>query len=489
VTQAERKQPSGPLSALACFSALTILERGLSLLLLPLYVRHIPPDEFGALAAVMIVAGVIAVASNLKLDAAMRTFYFDYCDDPTALETYLRQILSTSLYSAGIVYLVMVLAGERVFALLFAHEELRFFPAGAIALAAASINACLSCYFVYLRNSLRLWELVRWQLFIVVATVGLQILFVVVVGLGLYGVLWGSLLPLACASLWLFGSRPELVTARPDWRYLLPSLKYALPLIALAFVYVLGTRLDRLVLEHYVDLESLGVYAVLAGLLGLLTIVLNTLDNAMRPYLYPDLKSSSERPAVSVDAYQGLYLLAGLLSLSVAVFLGSNLHLMTQRPGYLAIQQWLLPGAAAFVPVIFTRYYALFFDFHKRSVALSIGVIARFGVSGVLLLLLVPKFGIAGALWAIFVSELTNALAFWQVAKRLFAVRTSLRVVATQLTVFLGTLAFLAYAVGNESRAAGGSIQLLVVAGLLLATNRRALRAIFATRGSARQPA
>lgn len=87
-----------PLRPLAIFSALSIAHRGLHLLLLPIYVRHITPAEYGVLAAVTIMATVVAVLSNLKLDAAMRTFYFDYSQDDARLSLYLRQVFSLSLY-------------------------------------------------------------------------------------------------------------------------------------------------------------------------------------------------------------------------------------------------------------------------------------------------------------------------------------------------------------------------------------------------------
>ena len=475
-----RKSPGTPLLPLVCFSALAIINRGLSLLLLPIYLRHIPPADYGVLAAVTIVAAVIAVVSNLKLDAAMRTFYFDYYEDPDALQNYLRQIFSTSVYVAGIVYAVMLVAGSKIFGLIFAHEELQFYPAGAIALATASINACLSSYFVYLRNSLLLWELIRWQLLTVLSTVALQILFVVVLNLGLYGVLWGSLLPAALTMLLLGLLRPGLLGARPDWRCLLPSLKYSLPLTGLGLAMALGTRLDRLVLERYVELESLGAYAILVSLFGLLGIVLNSLNNAIRPYLYADLKTRDEAANNTIELYQRLYLLAGLLALSFAVFLGSNLHFVTDRPAYLSIQNWLLLGATAFVPAIFTTYYVLFYEFYKRSVDMTAVILARFGVLFVLLILFVPRFAIAGALCAVLVSEFLTAVLFGFIARRLFAVKTSLQNVGMQLTIFLGTIWSLDYFLYSEAKATFGALQLLIVAGLLVAANRHTLRAIFA---------
>ena len=504
MTAPRQHRPTRPLSALVCFSALSIVQSALNLLLLPLYVRFVTPAEYGVLATVTIVAAIVSVASNLKLDAAMRTFYFDYADDPDGLEAYLRQTFSASLYFAIVVYAAMLLAGPALFRLVFVHEELRFFPAGALALATASIGACLAPYFVYLRNSLSLLTLVRWQAALVAGTVACQVVLIVGFGLGLYGVLLGSLLPAATTLLLLCLSRPGLLTTRLDWRLLAPSLRYTVPLLGLGLCQSLGTRLDRLVLERHIDLDSLGSYAIVAGLLGLLTVVLNTLDNVVRPYLYPGMRSAArragpsatspvsreprrDRPAAlgGTDAYQRLYLVAGLLALSFAVFIGSNLQLVTSNPAYVSAQRWLPLGATAFAPMVLTRYYALYYDLHKRSVALSTAVILRIAVTYLLLVAFVPTFGIGGALLAILFAETLNALIFGFTVRRLFAVDTTLRTVALQLALFLGVLWSLHYAVGGKSVAVFGALQLLVTAVTLLGANRRAVRALLAADGPA----
>jgi O-antigen/teichoic acid export membrane protein len=470
---------------LAIFFALSIAHRGLHLLLLPIYVRHITPAEYGVLAAVTIMAGVVAVLSNFKLDAAMRTFYFDYSQDEARLSLYLRQIFSLSLYCAATVYAAMLLAGSRIFDVVFVHDEVSFYPAGAIALATACTNMSLSAYFVYLRNSLRLRELVRWEALRLVATVGLQLLFVVVLDLGLSGILWASLLPTLLTAILLCVIRRDLLWARPDWAYLKPSLQYALPLVALGLLYAMGTRLDRFVLERHVDLANLGAYAILIGLLGLLNIALNVLDNTIRPYLYPRMRAAADGPAKAIDAYQRLYVAAGLMALSLAVFLGSCLHFITDNPAYLSMQGWLVLGATALVPLVLSRFYTLIYDYRKRSGSLTAGVLARFAVLYAALTLLVPSLAVGGALWAILIAESFTAVVLWFFAMRLFGIRAPLRPIASQLLIFLAALWLLDYSMRGEPRAVFGIVQLLTIAVLLLAVNRGTLRTLL-TKNSGR---
>jgi len=472
-----RPHPAWPL---ACFTALTIAQHSLQLLLLPVYLRYLTPAEYGTLAILTVSAQLVGVAANLKLDSAMRTFYFDHDRDSAASARYLQQVFSASVVVAAGGYVLMLLVADRLFAALFVHDTLRFFPAGAVAFATACAGACLSPYLIHLRNRLALRELIFWQLCLVLGTAVLQVILVVFAGLGLMGVLWGALVPSALTLLAVCVARPGLLTPRLDLAYLAPSIRYALPLVGLGLLYALGTRLDRLVLERYLDLADVGAYALLLALFAVPNAVLDALDNTIRPYLYPLLRSGA-RPAAAVS-FQHAYLGAGLVAVSAAVCLGANLDLLTDDATYLSTRGWLALAATAYVPTVLTRYYALIHDFHKASVGLTLGIVARFAVFFVLLVLLVPRDGFEGALLALLGAECFTACLFWYATGRRFPAAGTARVDLRQLGLFLAAVWYLAYVLGADAPAAFGALQLAAVASALLYLNRGALRAVLARR-------
>lgn len=75
-------------------------------------------------------------------------------------------------------------------------------------------------------------------------------------GLGLAGILWGALLPVAATGLLICVTQSWLIAPRVDWGMLQPSLRYTLPLIGLSLAYALGGKLDRLMLECHVQLAA-----------------------------------------------------------------------------------------------------------------------------------------------------------------------------------------------------------------------------------------
>ena len=85
---------------LAVYTLIGLAQRGVWVLMLPVYLALLAPEQFGTLVLVTFAASILAVASNLKLDAAMRTFYFDFNDDEDGRQRYLQQILTASVLFA-----------------------------------------------------------------------------------------------------------------------------------------------------------------------------------------------------------------------------------------------------------------------------------------------------------------------------------------------------------------------------------------------------
>jgi O-antigen/teichoic acid export membrane protein len=261
---------------------------------------------------------------------------------------------------------------------------------------------------------------------------------------------------------------------RPSGRHLTSSLRYSLPLLGIAICYALGTRIDRLVLEHHVALETLATYAVLAALLRLPAIVLDALDSTIRPHLYPGMRSGDHPD--SMQQYQALYVCIGLLALSFAAFLGSQVSLVTQLDAYTGVPQWLPLGATALAPTILSRYYALQFEYHKQSVALSVLSLFRLLTRALLLVWWVPRLGIGGLLAALLVAEILNAIAFATIARRRLEASPLLPLVVAQFGFFAGITWLVAYAVPAERVTVAGVLQFVGVCLALVALNYRSLR-------------
>ena len=425
------------LTPVAVFSALSMLRQGLPLLLLPVYVAYIDAAEYGVLASLTIAAAFVAMVANLKLDSAVRTFFFDYADEEARLRAYTGQIVTVAVLCSGATWAIAFVCGTAAFEVLFGDAEIRFLPEGAIAIATACISAGIAPYLAFLRARHALRELIARDVVLVIGTIGCQLTLVAGFGLGLRGILWGALLPVAAVAVMIVVANPWLVRPGIDWRMLRPSFRYALPLVGLGLVYAIGGRLDGLVLVRYVSLDQFGAYAIAIGIFGLLRIALSVLDDAFRPFLFPALRSGDPSASRVVAACHRFYLLIGLVALSAAAGMSSAFHLLTDDPRYLAMQDWIPWVASAFAPRVVIRFHSLVLEAHKRSLGMTAGVVVRLLVLALMLIWFVPVHGVIGALWAATIAETVNAIMFVLATRHTGSLHATAGRAALQIAVFL----------------------------------------------------
>ncbi|NIP55834.1 MAG: oligosaccharide flippase family protein, partial [Phycisphaerae bacterium] len=249
-------------------------------------------------------------------------------------------------------------------------------------------------YLVYLRNSCNLSKYACLQLAVNLGNACLQLVFIVVLGLGLIGALAGAMIPALLLLIYILAHELSFKFKAPDWKVLKPSLRYAAPLLIFSIFYTLEERLDRLVMEHFLSLDILGPYGVLVAVLGIFPIFLNTLDNAVRPHLFTYLSRNSYKVTGQLQSYSVIYISSSLVALSSILLIGTNLSIFSNEQRYLDIFSWFAFGVLAITPLIVTRYYALFYDYYKRSRELVFWMICRAAITFLLLFTLVPKYGI-----------------------------------------------------------------------------------------------
>lgn len=396
--------------SLATYAALDLLRRASFVVLLPLYLAWLPPEALGALVLYTVMAALLAIVANLRVDAAMRRFYFDFDGDRAAQDGYLAGLFSASLLFVIVSLAALALIGPWLYSALFADAQLAFYPLGLVALVTACINTALAPYFVFLRNRRALGAYSACSGFLVVGNLALQVVLITQFELGVAGALFGGLLPPAALLMYLLVTRPRHFLRWPDWRALAPSIRFSVPLVAFSLIYLLESRLDRFVIERFFDLEMVGVYGLLAALLGLSSIAMNALDASIRPWLYEALGQDDAQQAVR--AFAAIYVGAGVLTLSVITLVGSAIGLLPADPRYLAVRDWMALGVTAFVPLLFTRFWGLVYLYRKQTIRLTFWTLARTILTLALLLILTPRFGVPGVLVALLVSQLANAVIF-----------------------------------------------------------------------------
>lgn len=398
------------------FASLSFIPAAAGIFLLPLYLQKLSTEEFAILNLVNVFASLAAMFGNLKLDAAIRTFYFDFEEKSLEQDAYLQQIFSFSAFLLLLSFFGLCILGPSLFSLIFKSQEIHFYPFGFYALAASFLALFRTPYMIFLKNRIHLREFAAYNLGEFGLILGLQAYFILGEGWGLegalLGLLWGQI-GISCIFLLLNGKLIQFKIKRQEY---LPSLKYSILLLPFVLMNWALLRGDRIFFERLSDLEELAKYALLMTIVGLSRFIFNALDNAIRPFLFPLFKQA-EQKQIQIADFHRYYVGISCLFLAGLLMLGHLLPLFTDKSNYLSIIPYFSWACLALTPSIWVRMYNLQLVFVKKSQLISLYGIIQFAVLILAFYAWVPPYGISGALAAIGLSNLVAMFIFVGLAR------------------------------------------------------------------------
>jgi len=454
-------------TAVFWFTMLGFLRPAIGIFLLPLYLLKLTPEDYGILALVGVAASVLGVFSSMGLTSSFRTFYFDYDENSETLWRYMSQIWSVIILISIILFGILFLIGQDLFELIFKSNEVLFYPYGLVAIATGFLSTISSVYFIYLKNTVLIREFAVYNVLTIALTVLFQYYLIMHMDQGVLGVLLGSMVPAILVFIIISFKNPSLFTFKLDIKGLTPSWKFALPLLPFSFLLVFERQIDKLILENYMSLETVGLYALLMGIVGLIIILLSALDNGIRPYLYRTIKKGDSKSKSEINTLFLLYVIIGMIGLSGCIFIGSNIDFITDNIKYISIREYFTFSCLSSIPLLAVRFQALVLVYYKESKMLTIATFIKTFIMLMLMLLLIPQFEINGAIGAVSISYLANAIIFfWLVSK--YDNRLDYNKIFIRFSLFAAVVLFSYYFLANYSINVYGIIQFSAVVLLFL---------------------
>ncbi len=396
-----------------------VLRSSLSFLLLPIYTRLLSPADYAILGVMSPIFALLSALMALGLPAALVRFYFDYQDDPATLRRYIGTITIFGVSSGLLGSLLLTLLGPTIFGWLLPNTPFHPFVLITIWNAGITVVSVLALQLFRARQQAQYF--ISFSLVDFGLTTVLIILFVVALGLGVLGSLWGQLLAavvMAAPALWVLARASKLTFS---WPLLRTSLRFSLPLLP----FILGTWAlnvsDRIVLDGLVSREALGLYTLGYQFGILLNLIAMALNNAWQPFFY---QNASDRKNDAMIGSFITYQVALMVMLALAVaLLSPELIRIIAAPAY-----W---SAAAIVPWIAAGYvarYLYFFPvnsllFRKRTGWVAALTILAAALNIGLNVWLAPRFGIMAAAVNTLVAFVVLFIMAYVVGQRVFPVQ------------------------------------------------------------------
>lgn len=394
------------------YSFVGLMPSVVNFFLLPIYLTIIPVEQYGVYLLVNSFSAMLGVVMGLKLESAYRAFYFDQKNGGDK-ERYLSTLFTFILIVSSVISAIAIFFGEFAFKNLFGSDVV-FFPFGLLGVMNVFLASINVLYVVECQSREDRKAYVLYSLGGSAIAVCLQYVGIVVFGFGILSMLVSVLIS-GCMQFLFVVFIAKFRVGRMDREKLRGSLKYSLPLIPFLFLLTAEQQLDRYFLKTYYSLESLGIYALLVSVSGLLSILLNSLDNAIRPSLFQKLDTSD--PTHDIKYYQQVYVSISMAAVVAVAVLAYVLPHWIGNLKYLSLLDSIPLFVVSLIPLIYVRYYAVLFSYKKDSNNLTFVSLFKLPLLAAVFYALVPTYGIDGILLSLFVANLVNAVIFYILIK------------------------------------------------------------------------
>ncbi len=393
------------------FSLGNIVSNAFSLLLVPVYVQHLRPNEYGRLALLSIVLTLTVVVLKSGLDQAFFRNYYE-TEDPLARRRIVGSSLIFLIITSSALISLLYLVAPQVSPLVFSGNEDRtellrlIFIISFFEVITTIPNSILRANF----RSIRFSILSLVSLIVQLAAI---LYLVLRVDSSVESVLKGRLIGTAFeALLFFFAVRREL-SLKFSFSELGEMLSFGWPLIFNQIGSTLFIVIDRFFLERYTNDIQVGIYALANTFISVVSVI------AVMPFgqVWTVMRFSVMKDDGAQEYYSRVLtyiaFVSMTLSLCVAAVAGDGVLLFAPR-GYWAVAAILPALALSAVLDSASRVLNVGITLKRRTIYAPAVIFAALGFNITLNFILIPRYGVWGATVSTVASYFVYcALRFW----------------------------------------------------------------------------
>jgi O-antigen/teichoic acid export membrane protein len=419
----------------AVYALGNVLNRVGAFVLLPIYTNYLTVSQYGEIELFYAIASVVSGLLSIGIAHATLRFYFEYVN-----ETERHAVVSTNLLASFAISLVGVLPlafNNDAFGRYFFGDPVM---GQGILLVLASLMLELSSQIslAYLRAKEYSTFFISISLGKLVVQFAANTILLVWFDAGVLGVLTGNLAAVALGWLVLTVFTISRCGLRFEMTKLVPVLKYSFPFLLSTMVALVSTNLDRFLINSFLTLQALGLYALALKFSKLLTDLIGEPFNLAYGSFRFTIMGQANAAAIQARVFRYLFSASSLVALGLVYFTGDVLRVMSAPEYWQAAELVPLLAIAGVLKVIsYPLQSGILYQKHTRHI-FHIGAAVAV-VSAVCAIGLIMWFGIIGACVAVLVAAVTEVVLTNRIAQRYFKVDYEY---PRLLRLFVITLAF-----------------------------------------------
>lgn len=373
--------------------------RSVSFLLIPVYTRYLSVENYGLLDICIVTIQILIIFTGLGMPQSLIRFYNE-SKIKNEIGTIYSTSLSLNLMGCTAIILIILVSNQSLSKLIFKSDYISLlFIVGMVSIARSLTHLSLSFYRA--RN-----RAVQYAIFAFIIMVGLiifNIIFVVLLRKGIFGILYSNLIiyGLSAVLLGFFVLRRY----KPKISFSLPKklISYGTPLIFSMSGWFVMHMSSRYFLAYYFGLEEVGVYGLGYRIVTILQIVIvMPFQLAYGPFIFSNEHNPELRDKIS-RIFTYLLVLLFLSTWGMAVLSRVIIRIIAP-PEYYQASNVILAILPSIVALGVYYWAGNLLHLERKTKIIGFIVVGSALINLVLNYALIPRFGWLGAAFATNVS-------------------------------------------------------------------------------------
>jgi O-antigen/teichoic acid export membrane protein len=372
------------------------------------------PSDYGIIAVITAVIGLLTTAIVMGLDNASARWYYDTTDEMRRM-----QVISSWFwvqFSLGLVVAALLFVFAPSISSLLLDSDAY---AGLLRLAvlAVPISTAAKVLGNWLRYQRRAWMTTIFNLVTSLSTIGILVLFVVVWQWGMRGLFAGRFV---AALLGAFVAVVVLRTWIAPWhvspKLLREMLVFGLPLAPTGFASWVTESSDRFILKMFLPTSEIGLYALAVSLASVMALGTSAFQMSWGPFAY-SIVNEEDAKTVYAKVFSIYSWVACAAATGLTLFAPLALQILT-TPEYYAAASSVSYLAFSSVVIGATYIASLGSSIAKKAAPIAISVFISAGVNTVMNFALIPLLGRNGAALATLLAYLMGTIYLFKISQQ-----------------------------------------------------------------------
>jgi O-antigen/teichoic acid export membrane protein len=310
------------------FTVANICVKALNIILVPIYIRYLSFDDYGAFELITTLTVIFVVVVTLELTQSIIRFVPDNESNEILQRSYISSAVHTILFSCLIFVFLVYFFSPWISNILFkslSYSQTIKLIGPIIALQALNYSIAVT-----FRSKREFSSAIFHSLMVASFVGGFGIVFLISSSGNLNQFLLGQIIGGSASVLIGFYKIRSLIFYKINWLIVKQIVSFSFPLILSGIAIHLSTFADRLIINELLSLESLAVYGIAAKAASLVTIVISGVQGTLAPHFISSWNSSSGLRSLSQIFF--IYLILSIFLLfflyvfgeHIIIFLGTN---------------------------------------------------------------------------------------------------------------------------------------------------------------------